>query len=254
MGVPDLPPDLLAFLRAAPRPELPTGYYGEPLALLSPEELAVETLEVTPNLAPFVTTHPHADGYGHYEVPAINLVRGDRRPRLTFPAWLFLWLPVERRYGSYDLDHGDLMTFRPDPTWADIVADPLPFVSASDGGDGPVTIEFLEPWHRHPWVELENPDADDFTPTRVAVIDGTRVTCEADFWREYLDAVKPEGAEHFGRNLAAFRDAVAGGPGWPGDGCLLRVASYHAMKVSTGFIAGLAEIAGESDGFRLVFA
>ena len=65
-------------------------------------------LEVTPNMAPFAGTHPHANGYGHYAVPAVNLVRGDPRPGLDFPAWLFLWLPVERQYASYDLDHGDL--------------------------------------------------------------------------------------------------------------------------------------------------
>jgi len=158
MGVPDLPPDLLAFLRAGSPPTLEAGHYG-PVTLFAPDELRVEVLEVTPNMAPFVGGHPHASGYGHYAVPAINLVRGDPRPGLDFPAWLILWLPGERRYGSYDLDHGDLLVFPPAASWSQIAADPLPFIEASDGiGGGPVPVEYLEPWPRHPWVEIPYPD------------------------------------------------------------------------------------------------
>jgi hypothetical protein len=157
MGELDLPADLIAFLRSGSPPALNAGHY-ETVTLFAPEELRVETLEVTPNMAPFASDHPHADGYGHYAVPAINLVRGDPRPGLDFPAWLLLWLPVERRYGSYDLDHGDLYVFPVDASWSQIMADPLAFIRASDGlSDGPVPVEHLEPWHRYPWVEVEYP-------------------------------------------------------------------------------------------------
>jgi hypothetical protein len=156
MGVPEIPDDLAAFLRGGPR-TLDAGHY-ETATLFGLDELQVETLEVTPNMAPFVHDHPHADRYGHYAVPAVNLVRGDPRPSLDFPAWLFLWLPVERRYGSYDLDHGDLYVFPPGVSWSQIAADPVPFIRASDGlADGPVPVEHLEAWHRHPWVEVEYP-------------------------------------------------------------------------------------------------
>ena len=97
MGVPDLPADLLAFLRGGSPPKVQAGHY-ETVTLFTPDQLRVETLEVTPNMAPFVHDHPHVDGYGYYAVPAVNLVRGDPRPRVDFPAWLFLWLPGERRY------------------------------------------------------------------------------------------------------------------------------------------------------------
>jgi hypothetical protein len=157
MGVPDLPEDLVAFLRAAAPATLDAGHYGT-VTLVPAEGLRVETLEVTPNLAPFACDHPHADRYGHYAVPAVNLVRGDPKRGGSFPAWLLLWLPNERRYGSYDLDHGDLMVYAPDVSWSQIAADPVPFVRASDGGhDGPVAIEFLKPWPRYPWVEVEYP-------------------------------------------------------------------------------------------------
>jgi hypothetical protein len=156
MGVPDIPDDLAAFLRGGPR-TLEAAHY-ETVTLLGLEELRVEELPVTPNMAPFASDHPHADGYGHYAVPAVNLVRGGPKRAGSFPAWLFLWLPAERRYGSYDLDHGDLYVFPPDASWSQIAADPEPFIRASDSdGDGPVPVEFLEPWHRHPWVEVEYP-------------------------------------------------------------------------------------------------
>jgi hypothetical protein len=154
MGVPEIPDDLAAFLRGGPR-ALEVGHY-ETVTLFGLGELRVETLEVTPNMAPFAGDHPHAAGSGHYAVPAVNLVRGDTRPGLDFPAWLLLWLPAEWRYGSYDLDHGDLYVFPPGVSWSQIAADPVPFIQASDGlPDGPVSVEHLEPWHRHPWVEVE---------------------------------------------------------------------------------------------------
>lgn len=158
MGEADLPDDLVAFLRAGSPRTIDAAHY-ETVTLLPLEELRVETLEVTPNLAPFVGDHPHADEYGHYAVPAVNLIRGRSTRADSFPAWLFLWLPLERRYGSYDLDHGDLMVFGPEVSWSQIAADPAPYVKASEGGDGgPVTVEFLEPWHRYPFITVEGPD------------------------------------------------------------------------------------------------
>jgi hypothetical protein len=71
---------------------------------------------------------------------------------------LFLWLPNERRYGSYDLDHGDLMVYDAEVSRSQIVADPVPFVRASDGQYGEsVAIEYFQPWHRYPFVEVEHP-------------------------------------------------------------------------------------------------
>jgi hypothetical protein len=151
----DLPTDLVAYLRAGMPPTLDAAWYGR-VELIPVEELRVETLTVTPTMAPFRATHPHADEFGHYPVPAINLVRrGDRR---AFPAWLFLWLPNESRYGSFDLDHGDLIVYPPTTTWADILDDPKAFVSAGDGTPQSwVPLEYLEPWHSYRFVAEEYP-------------------------------------------------------------------------------------------------
>lgn len=90
---------------------------------------------------------------------------------------------------------------------------------------------------------------------RVVDIDGNRITDEAAFWQEYLAAVQPDGAEYFGCNLAAFRDAVlAGGPGWPGDQCRLRIVNHASAGVETSFLAKLSEIADQANGFKLELA
>jgi hypothetical protein len=90
---------------------------------------------------------------------------------------------------------------------------------------------------------------------RVVSIEGNLLTDEAAFWREYLAAVQPDGADYFGRNLAAFRDAVtAGGPGWPGGQCRLRIVGHAATGVGPAFLAKLAAIASEASGFELELA
>jgi len=151
MNLLEIPDDLAAFLQNGTR-TMEAGHY-ETISLLSLAELRIETLELTPNMAPFARDDPHRFDGGCYLVPAINLVRGDPRPSLDFPAWLFLWLPDQRRFGSFDLDHGDLIMFAPDVQWSDIVADPESFVLASEsGGDGPVPIEYLKPWPHYPYV------------------------------------------------------------------------------------------------------
>lgn len=78
-------------------------------------------------------------------------------------------------------------------------------------------------------------------------IDCASVRTREDFWSEYLAAAKPEGAGYFGRNLDAFWDALAGGPGWPGE-CVLRIANTSSLKSIDGgrFYDALAEIARDS--------
>jgi hypothetical protein len=153
--LPDFPDDLLAYLSKQTSPTLTAAGYGE-VELIPAADLHVETLTVTPNVAPFAHSHPHAEEFGHYPVPAVNLIRP--HPKHGFPAWLFLWLPNERRYGSFDLDHGDLIVFAPSVTWSDIAANPEPFVSTSDGvPDERVPLEYLEPWHQYSYVVEEYP-------------------------------------------------------------------------------------------------
>ncbi len=78
------------------------------------------------------------------------------------------------------------------------------------------------------------------------IIDCRGIEDCAEFWRRYIDAAQPaEGG--FGRNLDAFRDALAGGPGWPGD-CeviLENTAALQPLATSAGesFLEALRQIA-----------
>ena len=84
---------------------------------------------------------------------------------------------------------------------------------------------------------------------RVCILDGRLLTSQPDFRRQYLSVAPPEGAEYFGRNIAAFRDAVtAGGPGWPGGPCILRVerSAIAVCHLGRRFIESLRAIVREA--------
>ncbi|WP_425606572.1 barstar family protein [Microbulbifer litoralis] len=67
------------------------------------------------------------------------------------------------------------------------------------------------------------------------IIDCQDVRDESDFWQLYIDIVRPEGADFFGRNASAFLDAISGGgPGWPGDVKLLFVHAESLSAINSG--------------------
>ena len=87
----------------------------------------------------------------------------------------------------------------------------------------------------------------DHASMKTIVIDCSGVSSPGDFWQRYLDAARPEGEEHFGRNLDAFWDALeGGGPGWPGE---VRLAFSHTDALSELRTAGGASLL---DGLRRV--
>lgn len=85
------------------------------------------------------------------------------------------------------------------------------------------------------------------------MIDCRDVASEAEFWERYLEAVRPEGAERFGRDLHAFWDAVEmGGPGWPGE-CSLHLMHTEELRPLGGgrFLQGLRGIARNATSVRI---
>jgi RNAse (barnase) inhibitor barstar len=90
------------------------------------------------------------------------------------------------------------------------------------------------------------------TPPTIT-IDCASVRTREDFWREYLAAAEPEEAGYFGRNLDALWDALAGGPGWPGE-CVLRIVNTSSLKSIEGgrFYDALAVIARDSRTVKVV--
>jgi ribonuclease inhibitor len=84
---------------------------------------------------------------------------------------------------------------------------------------------------------------------KVVEIDCLGVRFEGEFWSRFIAATRPDGAEVFGRNRPAFRDAITGGgPGWPGE-CELRILhSSELFYVDQGSLLGfLQEVAKESN-------
>ena len=86
---------------------------------------------------------------------------------------------------------------------------------------------------------------------RTIIIDCAGVRSSDEFWTRYLDATRPDGAEHFGRNLDAFWDAIEkGGPGWPGEVALdFRHVESLAWIGATGedsLLDGLRKVAEEA--------
>ncbi len=95
--------------------------------------------------------------------------------------------------------------------------------------------------------------------SHVVEIDCSGVTSENEFWQRYLDAVPPEGAEIFGRNLDAFWDAVEiGGPGWPRGAELVFRGSgaLASLRRADGepFLGAIAQIAAEATRTRITLA
>jgi Barstar (barnase inhibitor) len=86
------------------------------------------------------------------------------------------------------------------------------------------------------------------------VLDGSGITSLESFWEAYVHVVRPEGAEYFGRNLAALNDALWGGPGWPGEGSVLRITASAAMEQHLGreFLDDLREAFERSHSAKLV--
>lgn len=82
---------------------------------------------------------------------------------------------------------------------------------------------------------------------KTIIVDCSGVSSPDEFWRRYLDATRPDGEEHFGRNLDAFWDAIeGGGPGWPGE---VMLAFQHTDALAELRTAGGASLL---DGLRKV--
>jgi len=99
----------------------------------------------------------------------------------------------------------------------------------------------------------------DHAVMKTITIDCAGVNSADEFWGRYLDATEPDGAEHFGRNLDAFWDAIeGGGPGWPGEVVL---AFQHAdalsdLRTSAGgsLLNGLRQVAQQATRIRVQFS
>ncbi len=89
---------------------------------------------------------------------------------------------------------------------------------------------------------------------KTVIIDCQNISQESELWQVYLETVQPEGGGDFGRNIAAFWDAVSGGgPGWPGEVQLLFANAEALASIDNGeLLHRLKDIQTQSQQVRVV--
>lgn len=123
-----MPDDLRAAVEKDDRPvfdfEEADQYAFPPIRLRGASELGVEWLGVR-----------GFDGAGGpWSIPCVRLMREDGSE--IDSSDILLWLPVHKRYGTFNPSHSNLFVFHKATTWAAIAADfPTYFFATNNGGD-----------------------------------------------------------------------------------------------------------------------
>ena len=77
-------------------------------------------------------------GESYYEISAVSLTNDNE---YYDPEFILLWLPKEKKYGTWDCDHWDLYIFE-NVNWKDIELNPLPYINCQWDQDQKVGILF----------------------------------------------------------------------------------------------------------------
>jgi hypothetical protein len=151
MGSLDLPRDLVAFLAAGKQLEYdPSTCEAGAITLLSVEQLKLELFPMyfDTDMEGIPDGDPHKGENGYYLVEGVNLVS----ECLDYdPCGLLMWLPLEKCYATWDMEHWYIGVFGPDQTWSQIVKTPAQYINAQWIGafedSAPATA--LKPWPSH---------------------------------------------------------------------------------------------------------
>jgi len=152
----NLPADLVDFLRAGNRLEYdPTACEAGTITLLPLDELKVELFPMETGGLPVFEQDPNYPKRGSYLVAGVNLVASCTNGYEA--VGLLLWLPVERRYATWDNSHCQIAVFGPDVTWARIAAAPAEHINAQWTGIDPASppTSALIPWPAHRYSERQ---------------------------------------------------------------------------------------------------
>ncbi len=91
------------------------------------DELSIEIIEVELEEEYYPSTEQVETGpFGHYEIEAVNLVKSCEG---YSPDFILLWLPKEKKYGTYDTDHSNLFIFD-NVSWKDISRNPVSYINS----------------------------------------------------------------------------------------------------------------------------
>jgi hypothetical protein len=117
-----LPHDLIAFLNAGGELAYdPEECDAGRVELVSLPALRLQHFPYDPEGTPLVTSDPLAAAVGCYLVPGVSLIATSEDYN---PVGLLLWLPDERRYGTWDDSHNEIRIFGERVSWARIAANP----------------------------------------------------------------------------------------------------------------------------------
>jgi len=149
-----LPADLVAFLATGRRLEYdPATCEAGQVTLVSLADLKLERFPMETGRLSVFEQDPHYPKRGSYLVAGVNLTADCTNGYEA--TGLLLWLPVERRYGTWDDSHCTIRVFGPEVTWGHIAAAPAPHINAQWSGIDPTSppLEDLVPWPAHPYSE-----------------------------------------------------------------------------------------------------
>jgi hypothetical protein len=96
---------------------------------------------------------PNYPNVNSYLVLGVNLVESCTND--YDPAGILIWLPIEKRYGVWDVSHCTIIMFSSEITWENIAATPADYINAgwfSPGDPELPEVSELLPWlNNHPY-------------------------------------------------------------------------------------------------------
>jgi hypothetical protein len=146
-----LPADLVEFLAAGKQLVYdPEACEAGAIRLMSLERLTLELfpMYISSEMDELYASDPHKEENGYYLVTGVNLVAACAD---YDPCGLLMWLPLERRYATWDHEHWYIGVFGPEQTWAEIVKAPAQHINAQWIGAfaDSVPATALKPWPLH---------------------------------------------------------------------------------------------------------
>jgi hypothetical protein len=139
----NLPDDLQVFLREGKQPEYDLSKCrGGRVTLLPLDKLKCELFPTEPGSK----RDPHTGKTGSYLVRGVNLVDTCENYE---PAGLLMWLPLEKRYGTWDQTHATLYIFGPKVGWSGIIADFPRYFNAQWDPKASAPVTRLAAWVHH---------------------------------------------------------------------------------------------------------
>ncbi|MEO0476378.1 MAG: hypothetical protein AAF085_10495 [Planctomycetota bacterium] len=96
---------------------------------------------------------PNYPSVNSYLVLGVNLTSASSIEHEGGADGILLWLPIERRFGSWDASHCTMSVFGPEVTWSRIVENPTAHINAGWQGLDPESppMTDLIPWLNHPY-------------------------------------------------------------------------------------------------------